>query len=178
MAHPSSKGFSRNIAERYANAFSGESEILDLYDPEWQQPFLTFEDMSKYPADDVREKIQEKIQLASEIVFIFPLWWGYMPAILKNFIDQNFTAGFAFQYKNGRPVGLLSEKTARIFITCDGPKWIYRLLLSPFFTLLKIITLRFCGIRTTSARLYDQKRKRNPEELEKWLRDAERLAEE
>lgn len=176
VAHPSSKGFSRKIAQKYKDEFSGNAEILDLYDERWQQPFLAFEDMHEYPENETRKKIQEKIQKADELVFIFPLWWGYMPAILKNFIDQNITAGFAYKYENGKPVGLLSEKTAKIFITCDGPKWMYALLLFPFFTILKTITLRFCGIHVTATRLYDQKRKRTPEQLEAWLQDVKKLA--
>ena len=42
--------------------------------------------------------IQEKITTADELVFVFPIWWVNMPAILKNFFDTILTGGFAFQY--------------------------------------------------------------------------------
>lgn len=51
-------------------------------------------DMGK---DEVTRALQAKIAEADELIFIFPIWWGDAPAILKNFIDSNFTAGFAFR---------------------------------------------------------------------------------
>jgi putative NADPH-quinone reductase len=67
--------------------------------------------------DPVTKAIQEKILAANELVFIFPIWWGDAPAILKNFIDCNFHSGFAFRYENGKSVGLLKGKSARIIAT-------------------------------------------------------------
>lgn len=175
LAHPSSKGFSRQIASRYA-AIKKDSEIIDLYAEEWQQSFLAFESPKNIPNNEVRNRIQEKITEAEELVFVFPLWWGFVPAILKNFIDQNLSAGFAFIYKNGKPKGLLTGKTARIFVTCDAPKWMYAMLFFPFFTILKIGTFRFCGIKTKSVKLFDKKHKRSDEELERWLKKVEGMA--
>jgi putative NADPH-quinone reductase len=44
-----------------------------------------------------------------------------MPAIMKNFFDSNFLTGFAFKYENGKSVGLLKGKNARIIATSGGP---------------------------------------------------------
>lgn len=62
--------------------------------------FLRFEEQSdlKQP-NTTREALQAKIQAADEMVFIFPIWWVNMPAILKNFFDTVFTSGFAYRYK-------------------------------------------------------------------------------
>jgi putative NADPH-quinone reductase len=38
------------------------------------------------------QKIQSKISIADELVFIFPVWCGAAPAAMKNFIDANFTS--------------------------------------------------------------------------------------
>jgi NAD(P)H dehydrogenase (quinone) len=43
--------------------------------------------------------MQEKILWADEIVLVFPIWWGDMPAIMKNWMDCNFMSGFAFKYE-------------------------------------------------------------------------------
>jgi NAD(P)H dehydrogenase (quinone) len=40
--------------------------------------------------DETTKKIQAKITWADELIFIFPIWWGDAPAIVKNFIDCNF----------------------------------------------------------------------------------------
>jgi len=39
---------------------------------------------------------QAMISWAQHIVFVYPLWWGAMPALLKGFIDRVFLRGFAF----------------------------------------------------------------------------------
>lgn len=43
---------------------------------------------------------QEKIKWANHIVWIYPVWWGSYPAILKGFIDRVFLPGFAFQKRD------------------------------------------------------------------------------
>jgi putative NADPH-quinone reductase len=61
--------------------------------------YLDFEekaDMKK--SDPVREAFQAKIRAADELVFVFPVWHVNVPAILKNFFDNVFTGGFAYQY--------------------------------------------------------------------------------
>jgi len=51
------------------------------------------------PEDKVKDKLQKKMSKADEYIFIFPVWWGGMPAILKNFFDTNLSSGFAFEYE-------------------------------------------------------------------------------
>lgn len=106
-AHPSSQGFTHKIAERLTKLSAergDEVEILDLYKTELKQDFLSFEDMKEMGQDDITKQIQAKISWADELVFVFPIWWGDAPAILKNFIDCNFGAGFAFKYENGKVI--------------------------------------------------------------------------
>lgn len=124
-AHPSSKGFTHAIAKAFAENAS-DSEILDLYTTPLSQGFLKFEDSKEIPEDPVRTELQKKISEAEEIVFVHPMWWGAAPAILKNFIDQNFSAGFAFAYENGKPKGLLKGKSACVLMTADAPGWMYQ----------------------------------------------------
>ncbi|MEI6673515.1 MAG: NAD(P)H-dependent oxidoreductase [bacterium] len=73
-------------------------EIINLYTTPLRQDFLTYEDKKEQPKDPITTKIQEKILWADELVFIFPIWRGDAPAIMKNFLDCNFSAGFAFKY--------------------------------------------------------------------------------
>ena len=44
------------------------------------------------------EKYRNLITWADQIIFIYPIWWSGMPAMLKGFIDRVFTAGFAYSY--------------------------------------------------------------------------------
>ncbi|MEI6118190.1 MAG: NAD(P)H-dependent oxidoreductase [bacterium] len=100
-ANPSSQGFTHKIADTLAKLSiekGDKIEILDLYTTSLRQDFLTYEDKKEQPKDPITHKIQEKIVWADELVFIFPIWRGDAPAIMKNFLDCNFSAGFAFKY--------------------------------------------------------------------------------
>ena len=171
-AHPSPKGFTHKIAEAYksgAESVGVDVEIIDLYKEPVRQPYLTFENIKDLKADQLRDHYQNKIKEANDIVFVHPLWWGAPPAILKNFIDCNFSSQFAFKYVNGRPVGLLNGRTAGVYITCDGSMWIYRLLALPFKIVWGLIVLRTCGLKVRKISVLDKKNKKTEEELVKFL---------
>ena len=182
-AHPSSKGFTHKIAEAYkvgVESIGGVAEILDLYREPVKQDFLSFENPKDPSTDPLRESYQKKITEASDIVFIHPMWWGAPPAIMKNFIDVNFSSHFAFKYVNGRPFGLLKGRTASVYITCDGSMWIYRILGVPFKIIWSTIFLRTCGLKVRKMRILYEKFKKTEAELncflEKVKSDAKKLA--
>ena len=67
------------------------------------------------------------ILAADHIVFVFPLWLGTMPALLKAFIEQVFRPGTAFDYGDGGfPKKLLAGKSARLVVTMGMPAFLYR----------------------------------------------------
>lgn len=180
-AHPSSKGFTHQIAEAYKKGKESKGdavEILDLYKTGLKQDFLRFEDIRADLAkpDPVREAIQAKITAADNIVFVHPLWWVNPPAIMKNFIDVNFSAHYAFKYVNGKPVGLLKGKTASVFITCDGSLWMYLLMAMPFMTIWKYPILMLCGLKVQAFKVFDKKLFRTEAEKDKFLKKVERIA--
>ena len=129
VAHPKKDGFSFAMANRYKEVNDKQNvEILDLYRDDNQQPFFTYDTSSNdIEITNSMKYYQDKISKADEIVFIFPYWWGSMPAILKNFLDWNLSKGFAFEYKNSRPVGLLNGKKVKVFTTTGAPYFIYML---------------------------------------------------
>ncbi|WP_406616723.1 NAD(P)H-dependent oxidoreductase [Mycoplasmopsis adleri] len=64
---------------------------------------------------------QSAISWADELIFIYPLWWGFTPALLKGFIDRVFVPGFAYivNYETDETKRLLSDKSA-FFISTAG----------------------------------------------------------
>lgn len=180
-AHPSSQGFTHSIAAAYKKGREAKghtAEILDLYKTDLKQGFFTFENLREdsMKPDPVRDAMQAKIKEADDIVIIHPLWWLGAPAILKNYIDVNFAAHFAFKYVNGRPVGLLPGKTAHVFITCDGSRWIYRILAMPFKTIWKYGILGLCGLKVKTFSLFDKKMFRTDAEKAAYLLKVEDIA--
>ena len=172
-AHPSSKGFTHIMANTYQKSRieAGHTcEIMDLY-KEPRQDFLVYEDKHDERVDQValRQMMQGRITKADELVFIHPMWWGVMPAIMKNWIDVNFCTGFSHKYVDHKPVPLLTGKTARVFLTSDAPAFIYTAIGVPFRSIWSLITFRFVGIKTKSVTLFGDMRKRPEDKVKKIL---------
>ncbi len=67
------------------------------------------------------------ITAADHLVFVFPLWLGTMPALVKAFLEQVFRPGTAFEYQpNGFPKKLLAGRSARLVVTMGMPALVYR----------------------------------------------------
>jgi NAD(P)H dehydrogenase (quinone) len=85
-------------------------------------PVLSLEDMQGQRmgkvADDVKTE-QDFITWADQIIFIYPIWWTGMPAIIKGYIDRVFSYGFAYRYDQGIQKGLLTGKST-IIINSHG----------------------------------------------------------
>jgi NAD(P)H dehydrogenase (quinone) len=168
-AHPSQNGFTHRIAKAYsvkALELNHKVQILDLYNSP-RQDFLTFECTEEQKA--IRQEYQNKITWADELVFVHPMWWGSMPAIMKNWLDMNFTGGFSHTYKNGKAIGLLNTKRAKVFITSDAPAFLYWFVAKPYATTWALIVLGFVGIKVDKVKLYGNKRKRTEGENIKFL---------
>ena len=70
---------------------------------------------------------QQEIAKADHLVFIYPLWLGSMPALLKAFLEQVMRPGFAVaEGSRSMHPGLLKGKSARIVVTMGMPAWFYR----------------------------------------------------
>lgn len=176
-ANPSSKGFTHIIANRLQELSTKKwdiVEIIDLYKSELKQDYLTYEDLSEMWKDEKVKKIQEKITWADELVFVFPVWWGDMPAIMKNFWDNNFTTWFAYKYEKWwKQVWLLKWKTARIIATSGAPSFFYSIILH-IQLLWNMNRISFCGMKQKSFTVFgDIDRTRT--DKEKLLKKLEKL---
>lgn len=180
ISQPSSKWFTHQIANKYkiiSESLWDKVKVLDLYDKNHYQPYLEFEDMKILWNDPNREKMQEKILWADELVFIFPVWWGNMPAIMKNFIDTNFSAWFAYKFRKWKatPKKLLKWKTSKIFTTCDWNAFIYNNVFCPMYLeqYLKTYILWVFGVEVTDYTLISKMRKRTDIEKNGILNEIE-----
>jgi NAD(P)H dehydrogenase (quinone) len=85
-------------------------------------PVLSLDDMNGQRmgqvANDAKTE-QDFITWADRIIFIYPIWWTGMPAIMKGYIDRVFSYGFAYRYDHGIQKGLLTGKQT-IIINSHG----------------------------------------------------------
>jgi len=120
----------------------------------------------------------EKIKWAEHLVFVFPIWWGGMPAMLKGFFDRLFLPGFAFQYRENSVWWdkLLTGKSAHIIATMDTPYWYFRLVSgNPGINQFKRTILQFCGINPVKVTVFSPIKNIKQETLKKYLDNSEKL---
>ncbi|PWG06867.1 NAD(P)H-dependent oxidoreductase [Polaribacter aquimarinus] len=121
---------------------------------------------------------QEKIKWANHIVWIYPVWWGSYPAILKGFIDRVFLPGFAFQKRENSVWWdkYLTGKSARIISTLDQPNWYYKWInKQPSHSAIKRLTLNFIGIKKVKFTTIGSLRLSKDSYRKNWLLKVEKL---
>lgn len=156
-AHPSTFGYTHKIANTYKETqekIGNHVDIINLYDKENQLPFVTFQNIREdWPKDEVKDKMKEKLKNANELVFVHPIWWGGVPAIMKNFIDHTFEPRLAYKYEESGLKKLFTGKTAKIFATSGTYSFLYTLPFSPFWFFWKFILLGFCGVKVKEIKV-------------------------
>lgn len=114
-AHPNSASLNHFFKQTVVESLlqSGQEVVVrDLNEISFN-PVLSLEDMNGQRmgkvTDDVKTE-QDFITWADQIIFIYPIWWTGMPAIMKGYIDRVFSYGFAYRYDQGVQKGLLAGK--------------------------------------------------------------------
>ncbi len=121
---------------------------------------------------------QRQIHWAEHLVFVYPVWWGGIPALLKGFFDRTFLPGFAFKYRNRSQLWdkLLSGRTADLLVTMDTPPWYFRWIYgAPAHRQMTRTILGFSGIKTRRLSEFAPVRPSSEEQRQNWLRRAENL---
>ena len=180
--HPDAESFNAALANAYKQgAMRSHAEVRELRLRELIFNLnLEFGYRKRIELEPDLLKAQELIKWAEHLVWVFPVWWGSVPALLKGFLDRTFLPGFAYQKREHSLLldGLLKGKTARIISTIDQPAWYYRLVYArPTFHAMKKLTLELCGIKPVKTTLIGPIRLSKESFRESWLQRVERLGE-
>lgn len=174
LGHPKADSYCGALAEAYADGARSSGQDVEVL----RVGELSFDinyPLSDEPAPEPDlDRARALVSWAEHLVFVFPTWWGMMPALFKGFVDRIFTPGYAFRMKDdGSWDKLLTGKTAHIMTTMDTPRWVYRWIYGqPGINALRKATLQFCGVdpvrTTTFGTIFDSTRALR----EKWLGQA------
>jgi len=180
--HPDQESFNYAISEAYLKgAEQTDSEIRTLNIRELEfNPNLQFGYRKRTELEPDLLDAQELIKWADHLVWIYPVWWGSVPAIMKGFIDRVFLPGFAFKKRDGSVWWdkYLTGKTARLICTLDQPVWFYRWVNGkPSHHAMKRLTLGFVGIKKVKITTIGPMRLSKEQFRKKWLKKIERLGE-
>lgn len=178
--HPDEESFNFALAESYKKgALESGAVIKQIIVRELDfNPNLQFGYRKRTELEPDLIEAQEKIKWADHLVWIYPVWWGSIPAILKGFIDRVFLPGFAYQKKENSLWWdkLLQNKSARIISTLDQPAWYYWLVYrQPSHNAMKKLTLQFCGINPVLITTIGPIRLSKETYRKKWLNKIEKL---
>lgn len=174
LGHPDRESFCGALASTYVeSATAAGAEVREL-----QLGELTFDPVLRNGYNRIQElepdlvRAQELIKWSNHMVFVYPNWWGTMPALMKGFFDRVFLPGFAFKYRDNSAFWdkLLSGRTAHLIVTMDTPPWYYRWIYHrPGHNEMKRTILGFCGIKVVEITEIAIVRNSRPQMREKWI---------
>lgn len=173
--HPDKESYNWALAEAYAKGAGQAGALvsqLNLVEMDFN-PILKYGYRKRTDLEPDLEDAIAKIHRADHIVWVFPMWWFGLPALLKGFIDRTFLPGITFepQEGNGFQKRLLKGKTSRIIITADTPRIIDRLFFkSTTLNQFKKGTLEFCGLKPVKVTYIAPIKKSSQKFRESWLK--------
>lgn len=113
---------------------------------------------------------------ADHLVFIFPLWFGTLPAIFKGFLERVLQPDWMAQSKQGKHPRVLNGKSARIIMTMGMPSFVYRWWYGAHtLRMLKCNTFGTRGVRPVRSMICGNVEAGGPERRRQWLKTIEEL---
>lgn len=183
VGNPFSASFSHALAESYRSGAleSGSAEdirVIDLAQAKFELSPQQLNGVRARGADQLdhldaeTQSMIATLEWADIITFIYPIWWGTYPTILKAFIDRTILSGVAFKYGQS-PTNwskLWRGKKARIILTQDAPGWWHKLVYrAPGENSLRWATLWYVGIKTLGVSRFTPVKTSTPRVREAWL---------
>ncbi|SRR5690606_25919260 len=178
--HPDKESFNVALSKSYqkgAKKSNAEIKVINIRDLDFN-PNLQFGYRKRTKLEPDLLDAQAKLKWADHLVWIYPVWWSSVPAIMKGFLDRVLLPGFAFNKKDN---SLFSEKcftgkTARIICTLDQPAWYYKWIYgNPSHNALKKGTLNFIGVKKVRITTIGPIRLSKDQFRAKWLKKIEKL---
>ncbi len=169
-----------NLKEQLQND-GNEFVVRDLYELEFNPVLRTrdFEMISSgnIPDDIARE--QSFVSWADALVFIYPVWWGGMPAIVKGYIDKVFSWGFAYKSGGGGVYPLLQGKKALIMNTMGQSRAEYERGLFQAMNLINVeAVFGFCGIEVAQQLYFSSIHTASTKEIAAYMEQSKKAVKE
>lgn len=178
--HPDKESYNYALAEAYkkgATASGNEIQEIKIADLDFNTN-LQYGYRKRMELEPDLLKSQEILKWANHLVWIYPVWWGSVPAIMKGFLDRVLLPGFAFSKRENSLWWdkHFTGKTARIICTLDQPSWYYRWVYGgPSHKAMKKLTMHFIGVKKVKTTTIGPIRLSKEEFRAKWLKNVEKL---
>lgn len=177
---PKTISFCHALGEAYAQGARGQGHVvreLKLGELDFDPVLHHGYEQGQNLEHDLLEA-QRQIHWAEHLVFVYPVWWGGVPALLSGFFDRVLMPGFAFKAHGRKHPSneLLKGRTAELLVTMDTPpryfRWVYG---APAHRQMIRTVLEFCGIKTKTLTEFAPVRTSTEEQRQRWLHQAQSL---
>lgn len=130
-AHPYEKSFNHHILKTIIEKNLNKVDIINLYEDNFNLIYSK-EELALFKDGDTNNSViknyQNRISKASNIVFIFPIWWNDIPGIVKSFVDLVMKKKFAYiDTPTGVSGKLTNIKSVSVITTSNSPTWYIKL---------------------------------------------------
>jgi 1,4-dihydroxy-2-naphthoate polyprenyltransferase len=176
VGHPRRQSLCQALASAYgsgARRAGAEVRELRLAELRFDPNVRSFDPVMQVVEDDIMDA-RAMLAWADHVVFVYPTWWGTMPAVLKGFLDRVLAPGFAFGENERGFVPLLTGRSAELLTTMDTPRWVYRWIYgAPGHKAMARAILGFCGIEVVRIAIFGPVKDSALEQRRAWLQRAQ-----
>jgi len=123
------------------------------------------------------KQAQDSLVWADQIVFVYPIWWLSLPAMLTSFISRVFAEGVVSDMSGMGPKPLMKGKTAVIMQSYSMPffamKYFYGDVPLKWW---KVVLTDWCGPKIVKRFDFDQIDNVPEKRKQKWLKEVRKFA--
>lgn len=146
--HPYDHSFNHHILDAVTRQFADEGreyDVINLYSENFN-PVLDGSGLALYSKGETTDeqvvKYQQALRQTKHAIFIFPIWWGMMPAMLKGFCDKVFLKGVVYDTTpEGALLPCLSVDRTTLITTSEMPSDVIEPFIQGYFTPLVLNTV-------------------------------------
>ncbi|WP_150462350.1 NAD(P)H-dependent oxidoreductase [Nesterenkonia ebinurensis] len=173
--HPNPDSLSAAIARAYAD-HCADARLLAVRDMDFDV-HMRFGYTQRMPTEPDLADARRAIRAAQHLVITTPVWWRSTPAMLKGFLDRALLPKEDYRYtKRGLPEGLLTGRSARVFITADTPRVLQGMMPDSRLRSLTRGTLGFCGFKPVRVTRFAPVKGSTAQRRDEWLATVRHLA--
>lgn len=156
-AHPWEESFNNHVLKYSIEKFSDighQVDVIDLH-ADGFDPVMRPEDLRLYAKGEYHDPLAQtyvnKLKDSDHVIFVFPIWWYDMPAILKGFFDKVMLKNQAYAENEDMTLtGILDVNKSAVFTTANIDKGFFDIVGGPINNTLINGTFKMIGIENAT----------------------------
>lgn len=156
-----------------AAGLAGDVVLHDLYGDGFDPRMLATEVGTTEFADGLTRRYATEVLAATALVFVHPVWFFQVPAILKGWVDRVMRDGVVYELgPGGATRGLLKARSALVINTANSPEQVEGALGEPLERFWRDVVLGPGGVENVARLRFAKVQGSSPEQRKLWLAEA------